>query len=384
VASAVGSSNQLKVNWAEPDTNGDAIRNYYVTMSGGDGTTHTQTVPGTVRTANFTANNSESSYTFTVQAENKAGKGAVSQPSAPRRATGKLSPVSGVSATEANTGGAGQQVTINFRELTAEQRNGSAYHEVSYTYNASSASGTRSGAIEPGKTVGGFANGARWTFTVTANSAVAPSSDASAAASATPYGAPGTPSASGQNGGQNQKSLSFSWNSPSTSTNDVAYTQINIDGKGWERVAASGTRTVNTGGFDERHSIQVQTVNSVGTGGGIATAAAQSGPAKTSWDTTVPAAGYRTCTDMPASGQTSWDSATPGHRCDGKVSGFPWIYNPTNFSVNCWMWRTVPDARGPGQWYRINSAPDGRYVGRTIHVSNTTLGDPGAPGIPQC
>ncbi|WP_368074321.1 Ig-like domain-containing protein [Arthrobacter sp. 24S4-2] len=190
VASAVGSSNQLKVSWSEPDTNGDAIRNYYVTMSGGDGTTHTQTVPGTVRTANFTANNSESSYTFTVQAENKAGKGAVSQPSAPRRATGKLSQVSGVSATEANTGGAGQQVTINFRELTAEQRNGSAYGEVSYTYNASSASGTQSGAIKPGQTVSGFANGARWTFTVTANSAVAPSSDASAAAAATPYGAP--------------------------------------------------------------------------------------------------------------------------------------------------------------------------------------------------
>ena len=56
---SVGTSNQLQVNWDEPDTNGDAIRNYYVTMSGGGGATQTQTVAGTVRTAIFTANNSE-------------------------------------------------------------------------------------------------------------------------------------------------------------------------------------------------------------------------------------------------------------------------------------------------------------------------------------
>ncbi len=59
VASSVGTSNQLQVNWTEPNTNGDAIKNYYVTMSGGGGTTQTQMVAGTVRTANFTANNSE-------------------------------------------------------------------------------------------------------------------------------------------------------------------------------------------------------------------------------------------------------------------------------------------------------------------------------------
>ncbi|WP_347110431.1 fibronectin type III domain-containing protein [Paenarthrobacter sp. S56] len=105
VVSSVGSQNQLRASWSEPDINGDPIKNYYVTMSGGDGATQTQTVPGNVRTATFTANNSESGYTFTVQAENKAGKGAVSAASAPRRATGKLGTVGNVSATPANTGG---------------------------------------------------------------------------------------------------------------------------------------------------------------------------------------------------------------------------------------------------------------------------------------
>jgi hypothetical protein len=164
----------------------------------------------------------------------------------------------------------------------------------------------------------------------------------------------------------------------------VAYTQIRIDGGAWERVAASGSRTVNTGGFDERHTIEVQTINSVGTGGGIASAAAQSGPAKTSWDATVPSAGYRTCTDAPASGQTSWDSTTPGHLCGGQVRGYPWIYTGDNFTVGCWMWRTTGDGRGAGQWYLISSQADGRYVGRTIHSNNTTLGNPGQHGIPEC
>ena len=159
VASSVGTSNQLQVNWNEPDTNGDAIKNYYVTMSGGGGTTQTQMVAGTVRTANFTANNSEAGYTFTVQAENKAGKGAVSAASAPRRATGKLGQVSGVSATAADTGGAGQALVINFRELDAAGRNGSQPGEVSYTYYASP--GGKTGAIRPGQKVGGFTNGAR-------------------------------------------------------------------------------------------------------------------------------------------------------------------------------------------------------------------------------
>jgi hypothetical protein len=381
VATAVGTTNQLRVNWTEPDTNGDAIKNYYVTMSGGGGAPQTQTIAGTVRTANFTANNSEAEYAFTVQAENKAGKGAVSPASAPRRATGKLGQVSGVSAAAADTGGAGRQVTINFKELTAAERNGSAYGEVSYSYNASTG---QSGSIRPGQTVSGFTNGMPTSITVVANSSVAPSSNASSPASTTPYGSPGTPSASGQNGGQNQKSLSFSWTSPSTATNDVASTQINVDGRGWERVGASGSRTVNTGGFDEQHSIQVQTVNSVGTGGGVATATARSGPAKTNWDNSI--VGYRTCTDAPASGQTSWRSPTGAeHTCDGVIRDYPWIYGTgPSFTVNCYMWRTVPDARGTYKWYRINSHPDGRFVGRTIQVGNTTLGEPEGHGIPQC
>lgn len=385
VASAVGTSNQLKVNWAEPNTNGDAIKNYYVTMSGGGGAAQTQMVAGTVRSANFTANNSEASYTFTVQAENKAGKGAVSASSAPRRATGKLATVSGVSATEANTGGAGRAVTIDFRELTSAERNGSSPNEVSYAYKASTG---QSGPIRPGQTVGGFANGAATTITVIANSTVAPSSNGSAGASTTPFGAPGTPSASGQNGAENQKSMSFSWSSPSTSTNDVAKTQINIDGGGWQDVSPSGSRTINTGGYDEPHSIQVRTANSVGTFGATATATAKSGPPQRVWTTRVKTSDpdfVRTCTYTRGGSNYR---PTPYFDCDGVNNGDspPWFYKNSGETivVKCYVvqndnWTNSPDT----EWYRVESGSN-RNVGRYVIAGHTQLGAPYSLGIPRC
>ncbi|HSO15728.1 MAG TPA: Ig-like domain-containing protein, partial [Arthrobacter sp.] len=376
VASSVGTSNQLKVNWTEPNTNGDAIKNYYVTMSGGGGTTQTQMIAGTVRTANFTANNSETGYTFTVQAENKAGKGAVSAPSAPRRATGKLGQVSGVSATPADTGGAGRAVVINFRELDAAGRNGSQPGEVSYTYYASPSGKT--GAISPGQKVGGFPNGQAATITVTANSSVAPSSDASTGATATPYGSPGTPSASGQNGAENQQNLSFSWSSPSTATNDVDYTQISIDNGGWERVPASGSRTINTGGFSEPHQIRVQTVNSLGTGGPIATASAQSGTEKTRWTTRLNSGMDRSCTDLP--GPTSYDPQA--FTCDGK-GGYdrPWMSHFDTFDIMCWKPHGTTYG-GDGQWYYIMRGSPNQT--RWINSTHTSIGPPAQSGVPNC
>ena len=384
VASAVGTSNQLKVDWTEPNTNGDAIRSYYVTMSGGNGTTQTQRVAGTVRTANFTANNSETAYSFTVQAENKAGKGAVSSPSAPRRATGKLSQVSGVNVTPANTGGAGRQVTVNFKELTPAERNGSAYSEVSYSYNASTG---QSGPIKPGQTVGGFANGTRTTITVIANSTVAPSSDSSPGSSTTPYGSPGTPTAAGKDGAENQKSLTFSWSSPSASTHDVAKTQISIDGGGWQDVNPSGSRTVNTGGYNEQHSLRVRTLNSKGDVGGIATASAKSGPPQRVWTTRVKTSDpnfVRTCTYTLGGSNYNPNTFT----CDGINNGDvpPWFYKNSGETivVKCYIVQSDHWTPNPiNNWYRVEPGSN-RNVGRYVVAGHTALGEPGPAGVPPC
>jgi hypothetical protein len=377
----VGTQNQLRVSWAEPNTNGDAISAYYVTMSGGGRPDQTQTIPGTVRSANFTADNSEAAYTFTVQAENKAGKGAVSPPSAPRRATGKLGQVSGVSATPANTGGAGRSVTVDFRRLTAAERNGSAENEVSYSYNASNGA---SGPVSPGQTIGGFTNGAQVSITVIANSTVAPSSNASAPASATPYGSPGMPSASGQDGGVNDQSVTLRWSSPSTATNDVASTRIRINGGGWENVAASGSRTINTGGWQQRRTIEVQTLNSVGTASGIATATATSGK-QGLWETTMnPGVVVRSCS-YTLGGSNYRPS--PYNDCD-RVGGNnpPWFYSADQgrIVVKCYIdqddnW----SGNGIIRWWRVESGSY-RNVGRYVIAGHTNLPDPAGLGAPPC
>ncbi|SDW12134.1 Fibronectin type III domain-containing protein [Arthrobacter sp. cf158] len=377
VVSSVGSQNQLRADWAEPDINGDPIKNYYVTMSGGTGAAQTQTIPGNVRTATFTAGNSEAAYTFTVQAENKAGKGAVSAASAPRRATGKLGTVGNVSATPANTGAAGGQITINFTALGPAQRNGSKANEVSYTYSA----GGRSGAIQPGQTVGGFTNGQATNVTVTAHSTVAPNSDASAPATATPYGSPGTPSASGSNGAVNQKSVTFNWSSPGAGTNDVKTTKIRIDGGGWETVGASGSRTINTAGWEEGHSISVQTFNSLGTGGGIATANATSGR-QGQWTTTMnPGAVVRSCSY--ALGSASYRESD--RTCDGKGGNQPpWFYSADQgpLVVRCYIDQS-DHVVGMFRWWRIESGSY-RNVGRYIIAGHTNLPDPAGIGAPPC
>jgi hypothetical protein len=226
--------------------------------------------------------------------------------------------------------------------------------------------------------VGGFTNGDATAITVIANSSVAPSSDASTADTANPYGSPGTPSASGADGAENQKSLTLSWASPPAGSYDIAYTQIRIDGGGWERVAASGSRTINTVGFNERHSIDVQTVNSRGTGGPVASASAQSGAAKTRWTTRLSSGMDRSCTDLP--GATSYDPVA--HTCDGQ-SGYdrPWMSQYDIFDVMCWKPHGTTYS-GDGQWYYImRGSPNAT---RWIQSLHTTIGSPAQSGVPLC
>jgi hypothetical protein len=275
-------------------------------------------------------------------------------------------------------------VTVNFKELTPAERNGSAYSEVSYSYNASTG---QSGPIKPGQTVGGFANGTRTTITVIANSTVAPSSDSSPGSSTTPYGSPGTPTASGQDGAENQKSLTFSWSSPSASTHDVATTQISLDGGGWQDVNPSGSRTVNTGGYNEPHSLRVRTLNSKGDVGGIATASAKSGPPQRVWTTRVKTSDpnfVRTCTYTLGGSNYNPNNFT----CDGVNNGDvpPWFYKNSGETivVKCFIVQSDHWTPNPiNNWYRVEPGSN-RNVGRYVVAGHTALGEPGPAGVPPC
>jgi hypothetical protein len=284
--------------------------------------------------------------------------------------------VGNVSATPTNTGAAGGQITINFTALGPAQRNGSKANEVSYTYSA----GGRSGAIQPGQTVGGFTNGQATNVTVTAHSTVAPNSDASAPATATPYGSPGTPSASGSNGALNQKSVTFNWSSPGAGTNDVKITKIRIDSGGWETVAASGSRTINTAGWEEGHSISVQTFNSLGTPGPEASASASSGRQGV-WEGVLnTGVVQRSCTYTQ--GGKNYQPK-PDFTCDGKGGNQPpWEYPGQKMVVKCYIVQQDVDNL-TFTWWRIEDG-SARNVGRYIISFHTTIGEPGPLGAPQC
>jgi hypothetical protein len=83
----VGSQAQLRVDWTAAADNGDAIADYTVTATGGDGVARSLTVPGDTTTATFTVGVSAVGYTFSVLARNKVGTSAPSAASGAIRAT---------------------------------------------------------------------------------------------------------------------------------------------------------------------------------------------------------------------------------------------------------------------------------------------------------
>jgi hypothetical protein len=184
----------------------------------------------------------------------------------------------------------------------------------------------------------------------------------------------------------NQKSLTLNWASPSTATNDVASTLIRIDNGGWERVAASGSRVINTGGFRETHRIEVKTVNSLGTESGVVSASATSG-AQGEWITTVVKGTdlVRTCTFEY--GKASYRPA-PYFDCQGINNGDtpPWYYVNTGerIVVHCYVmmndhWTNTPDQ----PFYRIEPGSN-RNVGYYMVAGHSQLGQPYSHGIPRC
>ena len=99
----VGSQAQMRVSWPAADPNGDAVARYTLTVLRGGSVLRTVDVPGAQTSQTVVVDTSETSYTFTVAATNKAGTSATSPPSAPRRGVVAPGPVTGLSAAPATT-----------------------------------------------------------------------------------------------------------------------------------------------------------------------------------------------------------------------------------------------------------------------------------------
>ncbi|WP_026553906.1 Ig-like domain-containing protein [Arthrobacter sp. 35W] len=359
-----GDQNQVRVDWAQPSLNGGTLKSYTLTTYlNGTVSGAPQTLTGT--STNVALDNASGAYTFTVAVANEVTTSDTSAHSAPMRSVSKPGRVASATIAGA-TSGAGGTVTVSFQPLSEYERHGSAAGEISYYANLSTgATGVR---VQPGGTAINSPNGTAVSVAVYAqSSAFAGAGDAVAAspASVTPYGSPGSASVTAKSSGQGDKTAYYSWSAPGGAT-DSAYVEIN-EGGGWVRSNAnSGQGSIATGGYSTTRTVQIRSINSVGTAGPVDSANITSGsaPPPPADTVRVKAGDWHSCTTNGSDGNFSSNPAT----CDGVVSpggnvnlGGHWLdYADGWVEINsCGN----PYGGGSRNWYHMTTGPQaGRWV----------------------
>ncbi len=361
----VGSQNQVRVDWTEPNLNGGVLKNYTLTtyLNGtAQGSLNTTSDTATVHLANGTGN-----YTFRVVAATEVSASNPSPPSAPRRSVSRPGQVRNVTISAANTAAAGGRVTVNFSRLSGADTGGSSAGELSYHAKV-----TSTGAdvvVTPGSQVNA-PNGTSTKVTVYAkSSAFATAGDASAPSNAvSPYGAPGTPGLSGNNGATDSPTVSYSWSYPGGAT-DSADLQVKVgSGGSWQSKGGNGSAVYDTGGYSKSVTISARSKNSVGTFGPVKsitlTSGAKSPPPPPSTEVRVQAGTWHSCTTNGRDGVYSSNPST----CDGNVSPGGNVNLGGHWLDYADGWVTVdrcanPYGGGGKTWYHMTSGPlSGRWV----------------------
>lgn len=243
-ATPVGDQAQIAVSWAAPaNDNGDAVSGYTLSVKRGGGVVQTIPVMGTSQ--NVTVATSETDYTFSVTAKNKAGDSASSADSAPRR--GATAP--GAPQNVSLTPGDGR-VTVNF---AAGALNGSRAGEITYHYRVNQTGAQ--GVIASGGSIAGLSNGTSYTVNVWATSAVqgvSPSGQTTSNA-ATPFG---KPIITLQSIDRLDNAVRFNWN---VNANGSALTSANPG------QAGNNTKTVSGLAAGQSTTLNVSYANAAGT-----------------------------------------------------------------------------------------------------------------------
>ncbi len=253
---AVGTQNQLRVSWSQPAQNGDAIAGYQLRVLQGSTVVRTVEVAAGQTSQAVTVDNSTTSYTFTVRAQNKAGWGEWSAASAPRQAAGTPSAPTAVAATAGNN-----QVSVTW---TPGSLNGASASQATYQYSVNGGSwrgdwvsGGNGGAGTIGN--GQVNNNASYSIRIRAVTSFDGFTEAgtpsAASNSVAPYGPIGNPTASASASGTN---ITVSWTSPPRNGRDIT-TQIRINNGAWETVAANGSRNLGSVGYSTTRKIDVRT-----------------------------------------------------------------------------------------------------------------------------
>ncbi|WP_310109695.1 Ig-like domain-containing protein [Pseudarthrobacter oxydans] len=370
-AGSVGSQSQLKVSWTAPNNNGDAVSAYTLTTLRGGAVVASQQVTGTSQ--NVTVDNSETNYTFTVSATNKAGTSGTSAPSAAIRASGKPGQVSG--GTVADTGNSGQ-LQVTFTPLTEAQRNGSTASEIAYSYRASTG---QSGPINaPGGNINGLPNGQNITINIIATSTRNNiSGDAQAIGTGNPYGPANAPNIDGGTSAKGDGDVHWTWNNPNTNGRPLSHYEVSYEGGGWINVGKANRYDRSAGGWDQPRQLRVRAVTAVnGAIGGPVTSrsgADPTPPPPTSWNIT--ATPVRSCTE-PRKGTDSYVAGNPSE-CNGEGKWLDAGAGATTDRYQVW-YKTSNNPTGI--WYHLTS---GMAAGNWIRCDTSNLGCNPPNGMPN-
>ena len=275
------SSGQVVLNWSAPSANGSAITYYYVGVY--NAATYGSTVTScqvSVLTCTFNGLSNNTTYYFTIQANNAAGLSTRSNPRVGVTVNGN-NPPSSPSGVTANPGD--QKVTLNW---SAPASNGSVItsYGVQYSSNGGTTWTTFAGCTDASTTcvVTGLTNNVQYSFQVNATNAIGSSLYATPV-SATPFvpSAPSTPTNVRATSNANQSSL-VSWTQTSNGGSAITGTDVQYSTDGgttWTdatmcatMVSTSCTVTGLTNGTS--YVFQVNTTNAIGTSNYSAASAA--------------------------------------------------------------------------------------------------------------
>ncbi|MFV0374642.1 MAG: Ig-like domain-containing protein [Microbacterium sp.] len=252
---AVGSQNQLRVSWNQPASNGDAISGYQLDVMQGGATIRTVSVPAGQTSQAVTVDNSTTSYTFRVRAQNKAGWGGRSAASAPLQSFGRPGAPTGVQA------GPGDNMVVVM--WTPGAGNGATAAQISYEFSINGGAWRSDWMFDGDNGAGSIGNGladnnGTYSVRIRAVATVGGVSEQSEPSAPTnqvaPYGPIGSPTAGWTSSGT---TITFSWESPPRNGRDIT-TRVRIDTGAWQTVSPSGSTTIDVG-YGASRTFRVET-----------------------------------------------------------------------------------------------------------------------------
>ncbi|MCS5715995.1 Ig-like domain-containing protein [Herbiconiux sp. CPCC 205716] len=252
----VGNQSQINVAWGKPSGNGDDNLKYTLTILRGG--SPVDTLPGLTSTdQTVRLDTSESDYSFSVTATNKAGEGAPSAASAPRRS---FTPPGAAGPATITSEGDG---SVTFDRGASADGNGATQGELIYQYSLNGSGWTAIPGNAQTYQIAGLQNGTSYSVRVRATTPLdgtnyeGPASGDSN--TGVPFGPLAQPSVSASG---NAKSVTLSWSAPAGNGRPITSIEVYIDGN-LSSNAGNGTVTVGDA-YSESHSIRVVVKDSAG------------------------------------------------------------------------------------------------------------------------